>query len=100
MLSLTSKTRHALPVKPVTAKAGLFAGTGNDTESHYEIQRCDVCEQFDSDIAAIEPVEKAAKAYPELLKFVEEVSDLTHERELGQEGKPDDRPSEDFISTL
>ncbi|SRR5258707_1983777 len=88
------------PCKACDGKGWLFSDTGNDIESHYEIQKCDACEQFDSDIAAIEAVEKAAKAYPGLLKFVEEVAELTHEREIGQDGKPYDRPSEDFIATL
>ena len=43
---------------------------------------------------------KAAESQPALLKFVEEVSLLKHEREPGDDGNPCDRPSEDYIATL
>lgn len=88
------------PCKACGGKGWFFADTGNDQQSRYEIQRCDACEQYDGDIAAIEAVEKAAKSQPELLRFVEEVSRLTHEGEPGADGERYEPPCEDAIATL
>lgn len=61
-----------------------FFNTGNDQSPRYEIQQCDVCEQYPGDLAALEAVEKTAEAHPALLKFVEKIAGLKHE------GEPDD----------
>ena len=55
---------------------------------------------FANDQAALEAVVKAAEAQPALLKFVEEVALLKHERQPGDDGEPFDQPSEDSIATL
>ncbi len=88
------------PCQSCGGKGWFFLDTGNEQSPRYEIQRCDVCEQFDSDIAALNAVEKVMESQPALLKFVEEVSLLKHEREPGEDGEHFDRPSEDFIATL
>jgi hypothetical protein len=76
-------------------KGWFFFNTGTNKSPRFEIQRCDVCEQYGGDLAALEAVEKAALAQPALLKFVEDIAALKHEME------PDvDRPSEDYIATL
>src|SRR5436190_23005800 len=54
-------------------KGWIFTNTGNDQQSQYEIQRCDACELFESDIAAINAVEAAVKFQPKLLKLVREI---------------------------
>jgi hypothetical protein len=72
----------------------------DDHPPRQEIQRCDACQKFESDQVALEAVVKAAEAHPALLKFVEEVADLKHEKEPDDEGKFADRPSEDYIATL
>ena len=43
---------------------------------------------------------KAAESQPALVKFVEEVALLKHEREPGDDGEPFERTSEDSIATL
>jgi hypothetical protein len=48
----------------------------------------------------LEAVEKAAQSQPALFRFVEEVAGLKHEKEPGEDGKPCDGPSEDYIATL
>ena len=76
----------------------VFCNTGNDLSQACEIQRCDACEKYESDLAALEAVVKAAKVHAELLRFVEQVSRLRHE------GEPNDHPFEpaweDTIATL
>src|SRR3954468_9453243 len=59
--------------KACEGKGWLFTDTGNDQESRYEIQGCDACELFKTDIAAISAVEAAVKSQPELLKLVREM---------------------------
>src|ERR1041385_8854680 len=81
-------------------KGWLFTDTGNDQESRYEIQRCDACELFESDIAAINAVEASVKSQPELLKLVREIAELPHEGEPDEQGKPYEPTSEDAIATL
>jgi len=88
------------PCKACDDKGWFVSDTGNDQESHYEIQRCDACEQYDSDIAAIEAVEKAARSQPELLELVEEVAEIKHEGEPGEDGERHEPTSEDAITTL
>ena len=65
-----------------------------------EIHRCDACLKFTNDRAALEDVVKAAESQPALLKFVEEVAQLKHENEPGDDGKPFEPTSEDTIVTL
>ena len=65
-----------------------------------EIQRCDSCLKFTNDRAALEAVVKAAESQPSLLKFVEEVAELKHEREPGDDGDPFEPTSEDTITIL
>src|SRR5581483_8160516 len=45
-------------------KGWLFTNTGNDQLSRYEIQRCDACERYDSDMAALQAVVAAASRQP------------------------------------
>ena len=72
-----------------------------DNSDHgLRIERCDACLKFANEQAALEAVVKAAESQPTLLKFVEEVALLKHEREPGDDGNPCERPSEDFIATL
>ncbi len=80
-------------------KGWFFFNTGSDQGHKYEIQRCDVCEQFDSDLAALEALEKAGLTQPALLRFVERVAGLKREGEPGDDG-PFERTSEDSIATL
>jgi hypothetical protein len=56
--------------------------------------------KFANDQAALEAVVKAAQSQPALLKFVEEVAELKHEGEPGDDGGPFDQTSEDAIATL
>ena len=87
------------PCQPCNGKGWYFFNAGNDQSPRYEIQRCDVCEQYPGDLAAMEAVEKAALAHPALLKFVERIAGLKHEHEP-DDGEPFERASEDFIATL
>ncbi len=87
------------PCEACKGKGWFFFDTGNDQGHKYEIQRCDVCEQFNSDLAALEAVEKAALTQPALLRFVEGVAGLKHEGEPGEDG-PFERASEDSIAIL
>jgi hypothetical protein len=73
---------------------------GDHPPRQEEIQRCDACQKFEHDQAAVGAVVEAAEAHPALLKFVEEVAKLKHEKEPDDEGKFADRPSEDYIATL
>ena len=79
-------------------KGWLFCDTGNDQSPAWQIQRCDACEKYESDQAALEAVVKAAQAHTELLKFVEEVAQLRHENEPDDD--PFERTWEDTIATL
>jgi hypothetical protein len=87
------------PCQPCNGKGWFFFNTGSDQSPRYEIQRCDVCEQYPGDLAALQAVEKIALAHPALLKFVEKIAGLEHE------GQPDDdelpeRTPEDCIAPL
>lgn len=90
------------PIKPKCTACGgkgwYVWNTGNDQSPRLEFQRCDVCEQYDSDLAAIHAVENAAVSQPELLGFVEKVADLTHEGELKDDGQPYVPSSEEAIA--
>ena len=81
-------------------KGWLWCIAESDHPPREEIQRCDACQKFANDQAALEAVVKAAESQPALLKFVEEVSALKHEKEPDDDGTLSDRPSEDFITTL
>lgn len=74
--------------------------TGNDQLPRLEFQRCDVCEQYDSDLAAKKAIESDAQSQPELFRFVEAVAELTHEGELNDDGQPFEPSSEDTIAAL
>jgi hypothetical protein len=65
-----------------------------------EIQCCNACQKFEHDQAALEAVVKAAEAQPALLKFVQEVAELKHEKEPDDDGTVSEHPSEDYIATL
>ena len=78
----------------------LFCNTGNDQAPAYGIQRCDACGLYKNDQAALEAVVETAKSQWQLLQFVKKVSELTHESEPGDDGKPFERTSEDAIATL
>jgi hypothetical protein len=82
------------------SKGWVLCNTGNDKSPRYEIQRCDACEAFDGDQAALTVVVNAAQAQPQLLGFVQNVSLLTHEGEEGLDGNPFETTSEDYIATL
>ena len=43
---------------------------------------------------------ETAEFQPALLKFVEEIAELNHEKEPGENGMVSDRPSEDDIAIL
>ncbi len=81
-------------------KGWLWCITEGDHPLREEIQRCDACQIFPDDQAALEAVVKAAEAQPALLKFVEEVALLKHEREPGDDGDPFEPTSEVAIATL
>ena len=81
-------------------KGWLWCIAEGDHPSREEIQRCDACLKFANDQAALEAVVKAAQSQPALLKFVEEVAELKHKREPGDDGEPFDQTSEDAIATL
>ena len=55
-------------------KGWLWCIAEGDHPPREEIQRCDACQEFANDQAALEAVVKAAEAQPALLKFVEEVA--------------------------
>jgi hypothetical protein len=81
-------------------KGWLWCIAEDDHPPREEIQRCDACQKFANDQAALRAVVKAAESQPALLKFVEEVAGLKHEREPGDDGDPFERPAEDSIATL
>ena len=85
------------PCEACGGKGWLLA---DNTDHGLRIERCDACLKFANDQAALEAVEKAAQSQPALLKFVEEVATLKHEREPDDDANLSDRPSEDFIATL
>lgn len=81
-------------------KGWLWCIAEGDHPPREEVQRCDACQKFANDQAALEAVVKAAEAQPALLKFVEEVSLLKHEGEPGDDEDPFEITSEDAIATL
>jgi hypothetical protein len=81
-------------------KGWLWCIAEGDNPPREEIQRCDACLEIANDQAALEAVVKAAVAQPALLRFVEEVALLKHEKEPDDDGILSDRPSEDFIAIL
>jgi hypothetical protein len=72
----------------------------DDSDHGLRLERCDACQKFANDQAALEAVVKAAESQPALLKFVEEVAGLKHEKEPDDDGKPSERHSEDYIAIL
>ena len=81
-------------------KGWLFSVIEKDGFARNEIERCDACELYANDQAALEAVVETANSQPPLLQFVKRVSDLTHEGEPGDDGKPFDPASEDVIAAL
>ena len=81
-------------------KGWLWCIAEGDHPPRQEIQRCDACQKFESDEAALEAVVKAAEAQPALLKFIEEIASLRHEKEPDDNAQLSERPSEDYITTL
>ena len=88
------------PCEACGEKGWLFCIAEGDHPPREEIHCCDACQKFGSDQAALEVVVKAAEAQPALLKFVQEIAELNHEKEPGEDGTVSDRPSEDYIATL
>jgi hypothetical protein len=86
-----------LPCEACGGKGWLLA---DDAEHGLHIERCDACQQFANDQIASEAMEKAAQAQPALLKFVEEIAGLKHEKDPDDAGNLSEGPSEDFIVTL
>jgi hypothetical protein len=78
----------------------LWCTAEGDHPPREEIQRCDACLKFTNDQTALRAMVKAAESQPALLKFVEEVALLKHEKEPDDDGILSDRPSEDFIAIL
>jgi len=81
-------------------KGWLFSIIKSDGLSLNQIERCDACELYESDQAAVEAVVKCAQSQPQLLQFVKKISDLMHEGEPGDDGQPFDQASEDAIAAL
>ena len=81
-------------------KGWYFFNTGDSKSPRYEIQRCDICERYIGDLAALEAVEHAFQSHAALLEFVEKVSRLQHSSEPPEVDDPFERTSEDFIVTL
>ena len=75
-----------------------FFNAGTRESPRYEIQRCDQCEQFGGDLAAMEAVEEVFRNQPALLKFIEKIAGLKHEQE--PDNNPFEHASEDYIATL
>ena len=88
------------PCEACRGKGWLFCIVEGDHPPRDEIQCCDACQKFENDQAALEAVVKAAQSQPVLLKFVEEVALLKHEKEPDDDGRVSGRPSEDYIATL
>jgi hypothetical protein len=65
-----------------------------NSDHSLRFERCDACQKFESDEAALKAVAKAAEAQPALLKFVKEISELNHEKEPGEDGTVSERPSD------
>jgi hypothetical protein len=81
-------------------KGWLWCIAEGDHPPREEVQRCDACQEFANDQAALEAVVKAAESKTALLKFVEEVAPLKHEDEPSDDSKPFEITSEDAIATL
>ncbi len=81
-------------------KGWLWCIAEGDHPPREEVQRCDACQKFADDQAALEAVVKAAESQLALLKFVEEIALLKHEGEPGDDGPPFEITSEDAIATL
>lgn len=84
------------PCEACGGKGWLLA---ENDEHGLRIERCDACQMFDSDQAALKAVEKAALAQPALLKFVQEIAALKHEGEPDDDG-PFEPASGDSIARL
>jgi hypothetical protein len=86
-----------------TACKGLgwyFFNSGDRESPRYEVQRCDQCEHFESDLTALEDVEQTCLSNGALLDFVEKVSRLHHSSEPPELDDPFEHTSEDYIVTL
>jgi hypothetical protein len=88
------------PCEACGGKGWFYFNARTDQSPRYEVQRCDVCEQYSGDLAALEAAEKASLAQPVLLKFIEGISQLKHEKEPGDDEAPFRSPAEDSIATL
>jgi hypothetical protein len=88
------------PCEACGGKGWLWCIAEGDHPPREEIQRCDACQKFAKDQAALEAVVKTAESQPALLKFVEEVAKLKHEKEPDDDGGPFEPTSEDCIATL
>jgi hypothetical protein len=88
------------PCEGCAGKGWFYFNASTDQAPHYEVQRCELCEAYPSDQAALEAMEKAVLAQPALLEFVEAVAGLKHEKEPAEDGKPSEITSEDAIATL
>ena len=95
-----SRTSSPHPRQKISDKNTLENDCLHPHPPRQEIQCCDACQKFEKDEAALEAVVKAAESQPALLKFVEEVAGLKHEREPGDDGDPFEPTSEDSIATL
>src|SRR6266704_11082 len=62
-------------------KGWLFSIIKSDGSPHNQIERCDACELYENDQAAVEAVVEMARSHPQLLRLVKEISDLTHKAE-------------------
>lgn len=87
------------PCEACGDKGCVFCIAEGDHPPRQEILRCDACQEYESDEAALEAVVKAAEAQPAMLKFVKGVASLRHEREPDDD-VPFERTSEDYIATL
>ncbi|MGH7971355.1 MAG: hypothetical protein ACREIC_21770, partial [Limisphaerales bacterium] len=81
---------------PCSACGGAGWLLADNSDHGLRIERCDACEAFGSDSTAVQSVAQMAQAHPALLRFVQRVAGLTHEREPSEEGQPSERPSEDL----
>jgi len=89
-----------LPCEACKGLGWFFFNTGDKRSPRYEIQRCDVCERFTGDLAALEAVEQTCRSHAALLEFVEKVSRLQHSTEPPEPDDPFEHTSEDYIVTL
>ena len=87
----------AVPCDACGGKGWLLA---NDSNNGPRIERCDTCQRYESDQAALEALVNAAEHESRLLAFARNVSLLMHEGELDEMGEPHEPVSEEAIATL